>query len=57
MGTEEAIKDEMRRVWASVLGGEGEVMRAAMASLKSRCEESRTRGSSKKAMEALGGCM
>ena len=57
MGTEEAIKDEMRRVWASVLGGEGEVMRAAMASLKSRCEESRTRGSSKKAMEALGGYM
>ncbi|WWC63664.1 uncharacterized protein I303_106269 [Kwoniella dejecticola CBS 10117] len=56
VGTEEAIKAELKQTWDTLRGPEGEAMRARMRDLKAVIKKSWADGRSKKDMLALGTC-
>ncbi|WVQ72903.1 hypothetical protein IAR50_002465 [Cryptococcus sp. DSM 104548] len=55
-GTEAAIKDEMRAVWARMKGKEGDEMREKMRGVKETLRQSITTGRGKQDMMKLGQC-
>ncbi|WWC71262.1 uncharacterized protein I206_105215 [Kwoniella pini CBS 10737] len=56
VGTEEAIKAELKQTWDTLRGPEGEAMRERMKALKATIKKSWADGRSKKDMLALGTC-
>ncbi|WVQ95242.1 hypothetical protein IAU59_002337 [Kwoniella sp. CBS 9459] len=56
VGTEEAIKAEMKNAWTAVLGPEGKEMRERMKGLKAILKKSWEEGRSKDDLAALGTC-
>ncbi|WWC93271.1 hypothetical protein V866_000104 [Kwoniella sp. B9012] len=56
VGTEEAIKAELKETWNKIRGPEGEAMRQRMKELKATVKKSWGSGRSKKDMLALGTC-
>ncbi|ODN77735.1 hypothetical protein L202_04876 [Cryptococcus amylolentus CBS 6039] len=56
VGTEVAIKDEMKTVWERMKGKEGEEMRKRMGEVKKTLRESITNGRGKRDMMKLGQC-
>ena len=53
IGTEEAIKEEMKAAWKLMRGPEGEAMRQRMAGLREKAKQSWQTGCSRRAMEAM----
>lgn len=53
VGTEEAIRAEMKDVFTRVRGAEGETMRGEMRRLRETARKSRESGGARQAMEAL----
>ncbi|EIW68320.1 hypothetical protein M231_00358 [Tremella mesenterica] len=57
IGTEAAIKDELKHAWTTLKGLEGEVMRNNMRHLRSVAETSRTEGKGMSTMSRVGQCL
>jgi hypothetical protein len=53
IGTEEAIKAEMKDVWERMKGQEGTEMRARMRGIKQRCKDSWSAGEARRAMVGM----
>lgn len=53
LGTEDAIKAEMKATWALMRGPEGDTMRQRMAGLREKAKQSWQEGCSRRAMEAV----
>jgi hypothetical protein len=53
VGTEEAIKSEMKNVWARMKGSEGQEMRHRMIALRERCRVSWLEGGARREMEGM----
>jgi len=57
VGTEEAIKSELKDIWKRISGSEGEKMRSNMQELKKICVKSHDSGSAAEGMKNLYQCL